>query len=184
MERGGHRAVKLSIVVAMTRDGLIGREGKLPWHLPRDLKHFRQLTWGKPIIMGRKTHESLGKPLTGRTNIILTRQMDYSAAGCLVAHTADEAISLAESSGAADDHGLGGSEVYREFLPRCETIYLTLVEGSFDGDKYFPENLIGMSPWQIISMARWPADETSSVAAIYVVLVRYLGYENDDKYTD
>src|SRR4051794_24383070 len=95
VERGRHRAVKVSIVVAMTRTGLIGREGKLPWHLPRDLKHFRQLTWGKPIIMGRKTHESLGRPLPGRTNIILTHQEGYSAEGCLVAHTADQAMELA-----------------------------------------------------------------------------------------
>src|SRR4051794_14963655 len=103
----------------MTRDGLIGREGKLPWHLPRDLKHFRQLTWGKPIIMGRRTHESIGKPLPGRTNIVLTRREGYHADGCLVAHTADAAITLAAATGATEAMIIGGGEIYREFLPRC-----------------------------------------------------------------
>lgn len=164
--------MKLSIVVAMTRDGLIGREGKLPWHLPRDLKHFRQLTWGKPIIMGRKTHESLGRPLPGRTNIVLTRQEGYSAVGCLVAHTADKAIELAASSGAAEATIIGGGEVYREFLPRCETIQLTLVEGTFEGDTLFPGNPLGSPDWTTVSEERWPADETNPVDSWFMVLKR------------
>ncbi len=98
--------MNLALVVAMSRDGLIGREGALPWKLPRDLKHFRQLTWGKPIIMGRKTHEALGRPLPGRTNIVLTRRVDYHAAGCLVAHDRAEALAWRRShrGRGGDDH--------------------------------------------------------------------------------
>ena len=98
--------MKLSLVVAMSRSGLIGSAGGLPWRLPRDLKHFRRLTWGKPIIMGRKTHEALGRPLPGRTNIVLTRQADFQAPGCLVAGDRDQAIALAEATGSrgGDDH--------------------------------------------------------------------------------
>ena len=101
--------MKLSLVVAMSRDGLIGREGALPWRLPRDLKHFRQLTWGKPIIMGRKTHEALGRPLPGRTNIVLTRQVGFHAPGCLVARDRDQAIALARSNGSREAMIIGGS---------------------------------------------------------------------------
>ena len=90
--------------------------------------------------MGRKTHESLGRPLPGRTNIILTRQQDYSAEGCLVARRPNEALELASATGAAEAMIIGGSEIYRAFLPRCGTIHLTLVEGSFEGDIFFPEN--------------------------------------------
>src|SRR4051794_31861628 len=156
----------------MTREGLIGREGKLPWHLPRDLKHFRQLTWGKPIIMGRKTHESLGRPLPGRTNIILTRQKDYSAEGCLVAHTAEEATQLASETGAAEAMIIGGSEIYRAFLPRCGTIYLTLVEGSFEGDTYFPQNPLQSPDWKNVSEEPWPTDEKNPIDSRCIVLKR------------
>jgi dihydrofolate reductase len=164
--------VKLSIVVAMTPTRLIGRDGKLPWHLPRDLKHFRRLTWGKPIVMGRRTHESVGRPLPGRTNIILTRQERYSADGCLVAHAADEAIRLAAATGAVETMILGGSEVYREFLPRCQTIYLTLVEGSFEGDTFFPGDPLESAEWEQVSEDHWPEDERNAAEARFIVLNR------------
>jgi dihydrofolate reductase len=164
--------MKLSIVVAMTRTGLIGREGKLPWHLPRDLKHFRLLTSGKPMILGRKTYESLGRPLPGRTNIILTRQKDYSAGGCLVAGTADEALGFAAATGADEAMIIGGSEVYREFLPRCEKIYLTLAEGSFEGDTSFPGDPLESAEWERVSEEHWPADDKNAVEAWFIVLSR------------
>jgi dihydrofolate reductase len=164
--------VKLSIVVAMTRGELIGRDGRLPWHLPRDLKQFRRLTWGKPIIMGRKTYESLGRPLPGRTNIILTRQSVDFAEGCKVAHTPEEAIALAAATGASEAMIIGGSEVYREFLPRCESVYVTLVEGSFEGDTYFPGNPTQSPEWQIVSEEHCPADERNAASATFLELVR------------
>src|SRR5271156_847926 len=100
----------------MGTNGVIGRDGKLPWALPGDLKRFRAITWGKPIIMGRKTHESLGRTLPGRTNIILTRQPDFRAPDCLVAHSTDEALAIAESGMAEEAVVIGGSEVFEAFI--------------------------------------------------------------------
>jgi dihydrofolate reductase len=160
------------MVVAMSRDGLIGREGRLPWRLPRDLKRFREITWGKPVIMGRKTHESLGRPLPGRANIVLTRQVGYEARGCLVARDAEQAEEMARATGADEAMVIGGGDVYRTFLPVCETIHLTLVEGSFDGDAYFPGPLLGTSDWRVIGREAWPADAANPHEATYLVLRR------------
>lgn len=162
--------MKLALVVAMSRDGLIGREGALPWTLPRDLKHFRKLTWGKPIIMGRKTHEALGRPLPGRTNIVLTRRLEYRAAGCLVAHDRAEALRLACEIGADEAMIIGGSEVYREFLPLVSTIHLTLVEGHFEGDVFFPASILSSPDWKVIQEERWPADAVNLHDAAYLIL--------------
>jgi dihydrofolate reductase len=162
--------VDIALVVAMSRDGLIGREGALPWKLPRDLKHFRRLTWGKPIIMGRKTHETLGRPLPGRTNIVLTRRVDYHAAGCLVAHDRAEALAQAEATGANQAMIIGGSEVYREFLPLCQTVHLTLVEGQFEGNVFFPAPLLNSPGWKVIHEDQWPADAVNGSDAIYIVM--------------
>ncbi len=162
--------MNLALVVAMSHDGLIGREGALPWRLPRDLKHFRKLTWGKPIIMGRKTHEALGRPLPGRINIVLTRRLDYQAEGCMVAHDRAEALTLAESTGAAEAMIVGGSEVYREFLPLHPTIHLTLVEGQFEGDVFFPAPILNSPGWKVIHEEHWPADATNAQDARYLVM--------------
>lgn len=164
--------MRVSFVVAMSRSKLIGREGGLPWRLSRDLKHFRQLTWGKPIIMGRKTHESLGRPLPGRTNIVLTHQADYQAEGCLVVHSVDEALDQARSTGTDEAMIIGGAEVYREFLTRCDAIYLTLVEGEFEGDVFFPLDPLNSPDWRIAREERWPADEANPHDARYLVLER------------
>jgi dihydrofolate reductase len=164
--------VELSLIVAMSRNGLIGREGTLPWYLPRDLQHFRRLTWGKPIIMGRKTHQAVGRPLPGRTNIILTRQEDFHAEGCLVAHTREQALELAAATGSREAMIIGGSAVYRAFLPLCTTIYLTLVEGSFEGDTFFPANILESPDWQAVEKERWPADDRNPFDAVYLLLTR------------
>jgi dihydrofolate reductase len=162
--------MRLGLVVAMSRDGLIGRAGGLPWKLPRDLKHFRQLTWGKPIIMGRKTHESLGRPLPGRVNIVLTSQPEFRAAGCLIAHDADEALALAAATGSSEAMVIGGRAVYETFLPHCETIHLTLVEGEFEGNVYFPMRPLGSPEWGVARSEEWPADERNPHRATYIVL--------------
>lgn len=162
--------MKLSLVVAMTRDGLIGREGALPWRLPRDLKHFKKLTWGKPILMGRKTYESLGRPLPGRTNIVLTRRPAYVAEGCQVAHDRDEALALAAATGAEEAMIIGGSEVFRIFLPLASMIHLTLVEGRFDGDVHFPESVLDSPKWKVVREEPWLADEANRHDARYLVL--------------
>lgn len=165
-------AVRVSFVVAMSRSGLIGREGGLPWRLPRDLKHFRGLTWGKPIIMGRKTHESIGRPLPGRTNIVLTRRADYEAEGCRVAGSVAEALDQARSTGAEEAMVIGGAEVYRALLSHCETMYLTLVEGDFEGDVFFPGKPLDSPDWRIAHEESWPADEANPHDARYAVLER------------
>lgn len=162
----------LAIVVAMSRQGLIGREGALPWRLPRDLRHFRELTWGKPIIMGRKTHESLGRPLPGRTNIVLTRQLGYRAEGCLVAHGRDEALALAAGTGAGEAMIIGGRDIFSLYLPFCGVVHLTLVEGRFEGDVFFPVPLLDDPGWKVASEQYWPADERNAHDARYLVLRR------------
>jgi len=162
--------VNLALIVAMSRAGLIGREGALPWRLPRDLKHFRRLTWGKPIIMGRRTHEALGRPLPGRTNIVLTRQAEVLAKGCLIARDRTQALALAQATGSPEALIIGGSQVFRTFLPLCDSIHLTLVEGSFEGDVFFPVPVLGSPDWKVIHEEKWPADATNSHDAIYLVM--------------
>jgi dihydrofolate reductase len=164
--------VQLALVVAMSRNGLIGRGGTLPWRLPRDLQHFRRLTWGKPIIMGRKTRDALGRPLPGRTNIVLTRQADYAAAGCLVAHSREQALALAEATGSAEAMIVGGRQVYGEFLPLCQTVHLTLVAGAFEGDAFFPAPLLDAPEWEVAHEEPWPADARNLHNAAYLVLQR------------
>ena len=162
----------VSFVVATSRDRVIGRGGELPWRLPRDLKQFRALTWGKPIVMGRKTHESLGRPLPGRTNIVLTRRPGYEAPGCVVVDSMDAALDQARATEADEVMVVGGGEVYREFLPLCSKVHLTLVEGDFEGDTFFPVDLLGSSEWRTVHDEAWEADEKNPYAARYLVLRR------------
>jgi dihydrofolate reductase len=132
----------ISLIVAMDRNGLIGSAQGLPWRLPSDLKRFRRLTIGKPIIMGRKTLDQIGGPLRDRLNIVLTRQPEFSAPGCRVARSMEEAIEIARDSLASINVGeimiIGGAEVYRQALPIVERVYLTVVEDEFAGNAWFP----------------------------------------------
>ncbi len=129
----------VSLVVAAASNNAIGKEGKLPWQLPADLRHFKNLTWGLPIIMGRKTYESLSGPLPGRTNIVLTRSKDWSASHKLVTvvGTPDEALQAARSVFAKEVMVIGGGEVYQLFLPMVSRIYLTRVAAEPDADTFF-----------------------------------------------
>jgi dihydrofolate reductase len=135
--------MKLSIIAALTDEGVIGFEDRLPWHLPEDLKRFKKLTLGHPVIMGRKTFDSLGKPLTGRTNIVLTRNRAFRGEGILTAANLDEAIATAQTPRADGDPAeifvIGGAEIFRQALPRADRLYLTLIHKSFGGDVRFPE---------------------------------------------
>jgi dihydrofolate reductase len=141
----------VSIIAAIDRRGLIGAEAGLPWHLPGDLRRFRALTWGKPIIMGRTTFELIGKPLPGRTNIVLSRSPEYCPPGCRVARTLQEALSLAEdclTETGGEAMIIGGGKVYAEALPRCDRLYLTIVEGDFQGNTYFPMQELLRQNWR------------------------------------
>ena len=150
--------MKMSIVVAMAANGVIGRDNQLPWHLPADLKHFKQTTMGKPILMGRKTWESIGRPLPGRTNIVITRDSSYSAAGCEVVNSIDAAIAAA---GEQDEvMVIGGAELYRQVLSDTDTIYLTRIHEAFDGDTCFPE--LRNTEWHQVERVDHEADEKNS----------------------
>ena len=140
----------ISIIVAMSQNRVIGDKKSLPWHLPSDMEHFKKLTWGKPVIMGSKTFESIGKPLQGRENIVLAKEPDYQANGCQIAHSLEEAIVLAEKSELGRKNGevmvCGGVSVYKQFLPLAQKMYLTLIHRDFEGDAYFPE--FDKNEWQ------------------------------------
>lgn len=145
----------ISLVVAAARNGVIGRDGGLPWHLGDDLRFFKALTMGKPLIMGRKTFESIGRPLPGRRNIVLTRREDFEAAGCEVVAAVEDALAAA---GAVEEiMVIGGGEIYRLFLPLAERVYLTRVETEVEGDTRFPP--LEPDEWEALSSECFAAGE-------------------------
>ncbi len=134
----------ISIIAAMGNNRVIGIKNKLPWDLPADMEHFQRLTFGKPVIMGQKTFESVGKPLPDRTNIIMTLDKGFNPPGCLVAHSIEEALEKAKDF--PEVMICGGVSIYKQFLPLADKMYLTLIEGDFEGDAFFPE--FDWSNWQ------------------------------------
>ena len=128
----------LALVVAMTPDRVIGKDGGMPWHIPEDLKHFRRVTMGHAIIMGRKTHESIGRPLPKRRNIVITRSRERAFEGCDVAHSLDEAIALARAGGDDEPRVVGGGAIYTMALPLATKLFLTEVDLDVAGDTFFP----------------------------------------------
>lgn len=157
----------LSLCVAMDKSRLIGCNNALPWHLPADLKHFRAITMGKPIIMGRKTYESIGHPLPGRLNIVLSRDTKLSLAGCQVWHDFDELQIQAYEESVV----IGGSSVYKRLLPMVQRLYVTWVYGEFEGDCYFPD--YQPEKWQEIERQDFPADTHNPYPYSFTVLTRY-----------
>jgi dihydrofolate reductase len=159
---------RIAFVVAYDRGRAIGKDNRLPWRLPDDMRHVRNVTMGKPMIMGRRTWDSIGRPLPGRTSIVLTRDRQFRCDGCLVARTPEEAMKLA---GAVPEIIVfGGARVFEEFLPRADRIYLTEVETTVDGDTHFPE--IDLAEWREVERARHPADERHPYAFSFVTLDR------------
>ncbi len=141
----------ISLIAAMTPSGVIGKDNALPWRLPEDLKNFKRVTLGKPIIMGRKTFESMNsKPLPGRHNIILTHAQDFEAPGCTVVHSVEEALHAAGN--VEEVVVIGGAKVYEEFLPIATRFYLTRVHHEYDGDTYFPN--VNWGQWKVIEESR------------------------------
>ena len=134
----------LSLIVAMALNRTIGINNRLPWRCPEDLKHFKALTMGHPMIMGRKTFDSIGKPLPGRTTIVVTRNVNLVIAGCLMAHSLEEAI--ASCKGADEIFIIGGAELYLQAMPLVETLYLTEIQQTVEGDEHFPE--FNLADWQ------------------------------------
>ena len=166
--------MKRSMIVAMAENRVIGINNKLPWYLPNDLKYFKQVTLGKPIIMGRKTFESIGKPLPGRTNIIITRNTDWSAEGVKVVHSLDQAYKLAEAvcdiDGQSELMIIGGDQIYKSSLPEIDRIYLTQVHADVSGDAWFPE--VDWSKWQEVARENYKAEGPNPYDYSFVVFDR------------
>ena len=134
---GAPAPARICLIAALAANRVIGKDNALPWHLAADLKRFKALTMGHPVLMGRKTYESIGKPLPGRRNLVITRRRDYRAPGCEVVHSLDAA--LAACHGAGEIFVIGGAQLYREALPRAERLELTEIHAQVEGDACFPE---------------------------------------------
>jgi len=174
----------LSVIVAVSRNGVIGRDGDMPWHLSSDLKRFKQLTMGAPVIMGRKTQESIGKPLPGRLNIAVTRNFDWSADGVIRVGSLDAAIELAtahlesaepdpndpEAPLADEIFVIGGGEIYAQALAIADLLYVTHVEAEVEGDTHFPA--IDPAVWEIVEEEACPAGERDTHAMRFVTYER------------
>ena len=167
-------SIRLSLMVAKASNRVIGRNNKLPWYLPNDLKYFKQVTFGKPVIMGGQTWDSLGKPLPGRTNIVITRQTDFQAEGAKVVATLDEAVTLAENvafiEGQDEAVVMGGAEIYALALPQADRLYLTEVHAEVDGDTWFPE--YDTSEWKEIGREDFSAEGPNPYDYSFVVYER------------
>ncbi len=130
--------MRLNIMVARARNGVIGRNGELPWHLSSDLRRFKEITLGHPILMGRRTHESIGRPLPGRNNLVVSRQRDYAPDGVQVVPSIGQGMMLAAALGAEELFIIGGAEVYAEALPQADRLYITEVHAEVEGDVLWP----------------------------------------------
>ncbi len=158
----------ISIIAAMAENRVIGNDNALPWHLPADLKHFKAMTLGKPIIMGRKTWESLPGRLPDRTHIIVTSNHYYQAEGCVVVHSLESALEVAGD--VPEVMIVGGAMLYRQALPLAHRLYLTLVEVEVDGDTRFPK--FDLAQWQETERQRYSSDEKNPYAYSFVTLLR------------
>ena len=160
-----YQKMMITLVVAVADNGVIGRDNALPWHLPEDLRRFKRLTMGKPIIMGRRTFESIGKPLPGRRNVVVTRDTNYQRDGVDVVHGAEAAIEAA--AGAPEIMVIGGADLFRLFLPRAGRIHLTRVHANVDGNVLWPE--LDNRQWEVIERERHEADERHAHAMTFEV---------------
>lgn len=150
----------LSLIVAMDENQLVGRNNALPWHLPSDLGFFKRTTMGKPVVMGRNTYESIGKPLPGRQNVVISRRSEYEAPGCTVLPGLEEAIRYCGD--AEEIVVIGGAQVYAQTVPLAERMYITRVQAKLEGDAWFTE--VDWSQWQKVESEEVPADEKNRYA--------------------
>ncbi len=163
--------MKISIIVAVAgKKRVIGSSNKIPWYIPGELKRFKEITMGHPIIMGRKTHESIGKPLPGRTNIVITTHPDYQALGCIVVHSLEEALRFAQGKPFDSEEVfiIGGGQIYAEALPLADKLYLTYIDKEIEGDVFFPD----YSDFKkVISQSNWM--ESNGLKYKFLELERY-----------
>ncbi|HHW48416.1 MAG TPA: dihydrofolate reductase [Clostridiaceae bacterium] len=160
----------ISLIMAMDKNNLIGNKDGLPWRLPADLAYFKKITMGHTVIMGRKTYESISRPLPGRRNVVLTRDKRFTAEGCIICNTLDEALKFGQNEEA---FVIGGAEIYSQFLPYARKLYITRIDETFEGDTYFDG--IDFSKWRLVSKQEGIRDEKNPY--VYYFLV----YERDIK---
>ncbi|MCA6449396.1 MAG: dihydrofolate reductase [Chitinophagaceae bacterium] len=162
--------MKVSLVVAAAKNNAIGKDNRLLWSLPNDMKFFKSTTWAMPVLMGRKTYESLGKPLQGRLNIVITRQHHWQPEGVIVVHSLAEAMEAAKKAHYKEVFVIGGGEIYKEALPVASKIYLTRVDTAPDADTYFPD--IDPEQWQLTSEQPFMPDAKHAFAYHFQVWER------------
>jgi dihydrofolate reductase len=160
----------ISFVVAAARNNGIGKEGKLPWHLPNDLKHFKNITWGLPVIMGRKTFESMGKALPGRKNIIITRQAGWSAPDVVAVKTVEDALFLVKETDVKEAMIVGGGEIFKLLWEKANRIYMTRVDAEPEADTFFPA--IDPKTWHLVAQKKFEADEKNAYTHSFQVWER------------
>ena len=159
--------MRISAICAMSENHVIGKNNQLPWHLPADLAHFKKITWGKPILMGRKTYESIGRPLPGRCNVIITSNNDYQAAGCIIVHSIEQALEATKEND--EIFIIGGALLYQKTLPLIQRLYVTLIHQHIEGDTFFPE--LKQEEWQEVERMDHDAD-SNSFSYSFIVLDR------------
>lgn len=166
--------LSVAIIVAMAQNNVIGKDNQLPWRIPADLKYFKSMTMGKPMIMGRKTFESIGKPLPGRTTIVVTKNKQFSFPGVLVAYSVDEALrqacEVATDSGVGEVMVVGGAQLYAECLPLADRLYITEIKAVVDGDAYFPS--LTPDVWYQEERDDFPKDERNEHPYSFAVYSR------------
>jgi dihydrofolate reductase len=164
------RGLFISLVVAAAKNNAIGKDNKLLWHLPNDLKFFKNVTWGLPVVMGRKSFDSLGKPLAGRKNIIITRQNDWHVEGTIRVKSLEEAIDVVKGMDVKEMMVLGGGEIYSQIFGKAKRIYMTRVDAELEADTYFP--VIDPKEWKLVSEKDHPVDEKHKYAYSFQVWER------------
>ncbi|WP_426415731.1 dihydrofolate reductase [Aestuariirhabdus sp. LZHN29] len=166
--------MRIAMIAAVAENGAIGINNKLPWYLPGDLRYFKAVTMGKPVIMGRKTFDSLRKPLPGRTNIVITRDLNYQPEGVKVVHSLEDGLELAQNIGLINGLDemmvIGGEQIYRLALEKADRLYLTKVYQSFDGDAWFPE--VDLSQWSEVQREDHFSEDEPPMQFSYLVLDR------------
>ena len=163
----------ISAIVAMAENRVIGRNNQLPWHLPADLKHFKTITTGHSILMGRKTYESIGKPLPNRRNYVITRNRQFQASGCIVVSSLEAALQQSADNKADELFIIGGTQVYQQAMPFVQRLYLTIVHDVFEGDAFFPA--LEESKWEERERERHVSDEQNPYSYSFLVLEKVKG---------
>lgn len=161
---------RISLLLAADENGVIGHNNQLPWHLPADLKYFKNQTWAMPVVMGRKTFESIGKPLPGRTNIVITRNSTWGFENVYVVHTLDAAISYAETLGINEVFVIGGAEIFKTALPDASRVYITRIHHRFEGDVFFAP--LPKQEWQLVKSHSHSPDEKNKYPYTFEVWER------------